>query len=169
MSMMKNIGEGSAISCKYEWKICNFFSYSGKDSKYRSPNFHLSNSAWYIQINPNGKTAFNSTEYVSLFLYRDTDSTTDTSPVTVDFSIGIKTVNNAIVNELKATHTFNVNDDWGWHEFIEKSLLLRTKSEMVPSDILTIICCVETNNTAVSALHASEYKIWSMSVKDYLI
>lgn len=160
MSTMKNIGEGSTISCKYEWKICNFFSYSGKDTMYRSSNFHLSNSAWYIQINPNGKSTFNSTEYVSLFLHRDTDSdTTDTSPVTVMFSIGIKTVNNVIMNELKATHTFNVNDDWGWHEFVEKSLLSRAKAEMVPSDILTIICCVETNDAAVPILHASKYKI----------
>ena len=151
MSCSKEVGEISGEnSFKLEWKIDNFFSYSEEDIRLKSPDF-LACTVWYIQIAPNGLTKHSSNGHVSLYLYSRSEL-----PKTVEYRLGIKTVNNTIDYEKVDVHTF-CNLGRGYHWFLKRSDLLQRKSELVPSGSLTVACTVTGKNN-VSDLDSSKYK-----------
>lgn len=136
MSNEKKIGEISEVNGKValEWDIANFFSYT-EEVEYISPDFHTLNLTWRIKIWPNGRISNNSVGHVSLYLHRVDHGASKS----VDFSMGIKSKNQRIVNMCKTTWQ---SDDggWGWPKFIEKSKLQQEKENLVPWGILTVVC-----------------------------
>ena len=153
MSSGEEIGLVSVKNCKLEWKIDNFFSYNEEDLQLNSPDFLVLNTMWYIQICPNGSTRHNSKGCVSLYMYRKDDK----DPQTVEYRLGIKNVNNTVECELIDVATISTSG-WGYHKFIKRSDLLQRKSELVPSDILTVTCTIMMKNNT-SDLDSSKYKI----------
>lgn len=158
---MTEKGKLSEISWKFDWQIENFSSIT--DESYLSPVFHVSDSSWYIEIRKKYPPKINQTKrkrkdqsypnYVSIYLKREDNGT----PEDASFRIGIKTVNKAIEFEKTGAH-YVFGDGWGWDEFIETSELLRRRTELVPSGILTITCFVMVKSTQPD-LDLSKYKV----------
>lgn len=136
MSSEKKIGKISKISGKVslEWEISNFFSYTEDNSKYVSPDFHALNLTWRFAVYPNGRNVDKSTGHVSLYLNRIDNGALKF----VDFSFGIKTRKQLIVNKLETAWKTN-NLGWGFSRFIQKSKLQQEKENLVPSGTLTVI------------------------------
>lgn len=123
-------------------------------------------SSWYIEICKKYPPKVNQTKrrrkdencpnYVSIFLIRKVNGTSEDA----SFRIGIKTVNKAIEFEKVAAHYVfgNKNFGFGWDDFIDLSELLRRRTELVPSGILTITCFVMIKSTEPD-LDLSKYKV----------
>lgn len=157
MSSVKEIGIISKASGKhsFEWEIHNFFSYTEENVEYRSPDLHALNFTWKIEIWPNGRTCRNCVGSVSLYAYRIDDG----DPKTVDFSFGIKTKNQLIVNKHETSGKPS-NLGLGWHKFIQQSQLQQEKDNLVPSGNLTIIWSVNSKDDEQEFnMNESKYKL----------
>lgn len=156
---MTEKGKLSEISWKFDWQIENFFSITNEI--FWSPVFHVSDSSWYIRICNKYPPKINQTKrrrkdqhypnYLSIYLHREDNGT----PVDASFRIGIKKVNKAI-EQVSARKVFG--DSWGWPDLIDRSELLRRRTELVPSGILTITCFVMVKSTEPD-LDLSKYKV----------
>lgn len=136
---MGKIGDISETKGKItiEWRIKNFSSLQHEiDVWYESPNFYFSGASWSIVLYPNGETQYESNGWLGLYLMRWSSG----SPVTLDYTLGLRSIDNK--NDVLITDTadFHENEDgWGMRKVILKTELMDRKSELLPSDILTVV------------------------------
>lgn len=157
MTSVKQIGVISKTSGKvaFEWEIHDFFSYTEENVQYLSPHLHALNLTWQIAIWPNGRTRHNCVGYISLYVYRIDNG----DPMTVDFSFGIKTKDQLIVNKFETSWKCS-DKGLGWHKFIQKSELQQLKENLVPSGNLTVIWSVTSKAEEQEFnMNESKYKI----------
>lgn len=146
---MTEIGKDFEISSTFVWEI-DFSSHVKDDSQCKSPNFHVSDLDFYIQIG-SGSQPDGLKENISIFLfdYKETS--------TVVFRLHIKTANSTIGKELTEHHNFAVAG-CGSSVLIKRSELLKRMSELVPSGTLTVTCFVKVKKCS-PCLFSSEYKV----------
>lgn len=121
---------------KFEWKISNFFSLSEtKISYYSSPSFVFANSSLHLDLYPSGYRKAKS-GFLSVYLVNE-----GKIPLHVKMTLCIKNADGTMVGG--GTEDIKLGDNWGYHSFYEKSSLEKNKSELVSSDILTIVCILE--------------------------
>lgn len=134
-----------------EWSIKNFFSLSDTDGVcYSSPDFSFNGDKWYLGIYPNGSQFTGSSEHIDLGLGQHLISTS----VYLEISFSLKTVEKE-KNKKKHVKYFGDNNIYNaFHRFISRSELLRRQSELVPQDVLTVVCKIKK---ASSARYGSKY------------
>lgn len=159
MSDYEKVGE---MSYKYEWAIPNFCFHFVKDSaKCRSPDFRASNTTWFIVIDPNTDVTEHSTGYLSLYLYRDVSK----GPTVINFTCGIKTVDQSVINEFKGTFGKREKRDasLGWSKFIARSRLMDRLSKFLPSNTLTVVCSIEEKDSPTDLI-TGEYENLNITI-----
>lgn len=135
----------------FEWKINNFFSLSGENGKnYSSPLFSFANESWHLNVCPNGDPKYHAVGYISVYLHREVSGL---SIINLSWSFGLKTFDGKKVHEQHHTGVFSEDGKgYGSPGLLKRSTLLERKSELVPSDILTIVFTVDycsiSNNVA---------------------
>lgn len=135
MSSLGVIGELG--ESKFEWKIADFFSLSAtKESSYTSPSFVFANTSLHLWIYPAGNVAAKS-GFLSLFLVNESKN-----PFHVNMALHIKKVDGTIL-ELTAAMDVYIKTSMGYNNLYQKSSLKQNKSELVPSNILTIVCILK--------------------------
>lgn len=139
MSLIEEVGMLSdPNSTLVEWTISNVSTYLKKHVWLKSPDFHISNYFWYLIMVPNDASL---KEFVGLY-FCENEKCAPLSPYKtyVDFTFGIKTVDDEIVNEYSFSWEQN-KDGWvGLEKFIKKSDLFKKKQDLMPSDTLTVTC-----------------------------
>lgn len=125
----------------FEWQIDDFFSLPEEDGETCfSPNFSIAGESWCFFINPNGKSAINSVGYVGAYLQRNEDL----PYISLVWSFGVKTSEGKKDKEMKFSHVFHEESlGYGFAKFLKRSELFEKKSELVPSDVLTLVCDIE--------------------------
>lgn len=133
-----------------EWSISNFDSLSDEaDKYYASPSFYFNGSSWYLKIYPNGRNADKSVGYLGLCLIRLSPG----PPNSVDFSVGVKTLYGKRDRERLYTcicdsfgsryvpkcFISQYGTPWG----ISRSQLFERKSELMPFNVLTMLCTLK--------------------------
>ena len=167
--MADEAGTLYATATGFEWKIDNFFHFSenGNVYSYSSPFFSHYGESWYLAIDPNGMCYNDSLGYVNLHLVNESLN----SPITVDFTLALKTSNGERYLEKGFTKTFKKGK--AQHhaiQFISRSDLEGKKTDLVPSGVLTVVCTFKTSKSDgnasksdidinISALKKSHYKI----------
>lgn len=138
----------------YEWKIGNFYQLLGEtqiiDTCYESPKFCFSGACWEIWIYLNGETKYKTSGWIGLYLVKMSTG----SPVTVDFSLGLKTIDGKTDSNLTTTYEYVFNKSngrYGWYRFISRSSLMEKKSKLCPSDDLTVICFLKGSERNVDS------------------
>lgn len=144
---METLGEINIVwkELDIEWKIKNFFSLSRKKLFYDSPLFSFAGDPWRLQIYPNGDSDDETDGYIDLLLFRENSS----PPIIVDFSFALKPVdgNGKKHEEKRLTSVFDENSIIdGVYKFISRFELLERRKELVPSDILTVICNLKSSS-----------------------
>ncbi|XP_057324124.1 speckle-type POZ protein-like A [Microplitis mediator] len=133
---------------EYEWEIKNISSLlkkiEGDSTILKSSEFSTGakiDDKWSIELHlNNGTSPVYSEKYISLFLYNLTDYTVTAE---VKFAM-IHTVQYSgsteqyIVFQENFKHEFKMNGGQGCDEFIQKEYLLKTKSSLIPDDVLTV-------------------------------
>lgn len=142
---MAEIGGLSEIGGEvtFEWKIEAFSSLAVEiDTFYNSPKFYFSNASWNLKIYPNGEKEHETEGSIGLYLMKKSSD----SPVTLNYTIGLKTVDGKKEANQNYTYIFH-HKDWGYgrRNLISRSDLLNKKSELLPSDVLTITCTMKNN------------------------
>lgn len=125
----------------FEWKIDNFFSLSKEDGKsYDSPMFSFADESWYLTVYPNGDPYDSAVGYISVYLFSP-----DPQFINLSWSFGIKTFDGKKVHEEHHTFVFGEDDTTGYgsEKLLKRCTLLERKSELVPSNILTIVLTVD--------------------------
>lgn len=134
------IGEVKKIPTEYdiEWSIQNFFSLSKEcNNYYYSPPFSFEGTSWYFQIFPNGNKV---SGVVSLYLYRDSAN----PPIRLEYTFGIKTLNGKKDSVKYISYVFQkAHQGYGEQSFLLRSNLLERKSDLMPADVLTIVCSLK--------------------------
>lgn len=126
----------------FEWQIENFLSLPEEDGKsYTSPSFSFAGEFWHLRIYPHGESENDSVEYVGLYLIRNMSI----HPITLVLFLGIKTVDQKKEHEMQIICVFDEkNGGYGTSKLLKRSTLAEKKSEFVPSDVLTIVCTVDS-------------------------
>lgn len=127
----------------FEWEIDNFFSLSTEDVKsYDSPLIEFANESWYLTVYPNGDPEDDTVGYIEVYLFRDFPGL---PLINVSWSFGLKTFDGEKVHEQR--HTFAFGEDhcigYGSKKLLKRFTLLERKSELVPSNILTIVLTID--------------------------
>ena len=122
-----------------QWKIIEFFSIS--EEVCISRFFSFTNECWYLRMYPNGNKRISGTNgCISVYLCRKSSI----SPIKLKFSLSVKATAKEKVSETHQTYIFRVAEEGcGVHKLISKLELLEKKSELMPSDILTILCTLK--------------------------
>lgn len=132
---------------EFQWKIEDFYQLCREneiDTCYESSKFYFSGTCWELWIYPNGETKYNTRGWIGLYLVRMSTG----SPVTVDFSLGLKAVDGKTEcnGTIKYEYVFNKsNGRYGYYKFISRSTLMERKSKLCPSDNLTVICSLKSS------------------------
>lgn len=121
----------------FEWKIDNFFSLSEKI--YVSPSFLIAGESFCLCIYPNEDNS------VEVYLRRKLDGPS----INLAWSFGMKTTKGKEDHERKFTCVFKKAEGYGTPEFLKRSELSEKKSELVPSDVLTIVCHIECHSKSI--------------------
>lgn len=139
---MEKIGDLSETKGEItiEWRIKDFSSLHHEIGKhYESPKFYFCGASWTIWLYPNGDTE-ESKDWLSLYVVRKSNG----SPVTLDYTLGLKSIDKKNDVLLTDTDDFHgIDYGWGMREVILKTELMNKKSELLPSDILTVICSLK--------------------------
>lgn len=163
----------------FEWKLKDFFSLSADvDDFYCSPSFHFVGASWFLKIFPNGQTKASLDDlylddnaktngYIDLYLFYDSPG----FPINLEYSLGIKSLNKEIeeyadngIFRSMGGHSYVKGH--GCTNFIKRSKLLERKAELVPSDILSIVCKLKHPNTfTVGESFSNTYFLKSMQEK----
>ena len=144
---MVTIGKVHNVSKKldFEWRIDNFFSISERVEKhFFSPSFLLAGEFWKLKIYPNGKKY---SGFVSLYLLRNYTyfNGSEDPTISVEWSFSLETCDKKRAHEIQLEYEFDYTDEeYGIPKFLERSLLLEKKSELVPSGNLTLVCTVKS-------------------------
>lgn len=113
-----------------EWKISNFFSLLKYDY-FKSPIFCLGNGSWYLKMFPICTTE----EFMRLYLCNAT-----VREYPVEYTFGLEKGDGSVEQLMKGILKGNQNSQsTSEAEFLKKTEVHQRKSELVPSDILTII------------------------------
>lgn len=123
----------------FEWQIDGFFSLPEDGKGCYSPTFSFAREAWYLRIWRNGDSEENWPGYVGANLYRDSDG----PPINLSWSLAVKTTHGNIDKGCHFTHVFKKAEGWGIPIFLKRSELSEKKSELVPSDVLTLVCHID--------------------------
>lgn len=166
---MTEVGELSETSgdIKVEWEIKDFFSLSQETDKYyHSPKFYFSGTSWQIQISPKSEVHDASGDWIGLYLTRMANGL----PVAVTFSLRFKNVDEKGNPCIRSANTFNGKGNaWGHPKFMSRSMLMERKSQIIPADVLTVICTLkndESNNVTGKSLIEKE-KLEESSIGEY--
>lgn len=130
----------------FEWEIMDFLSLSNKiDIHYESPKFYFSGTSWQIWIYPNGEdTDYKSDGWIGIYIIR----TSTGSPVSVNYTLGLKTVDGNKDPFICNTKVFHEKDSGtGASQFISRSVLMGKKSVLTPSDVLTVTCTLKNSES----------------------
>lgn len=128
-----------------EWRIDSFSSLSEEPGSslvlnYCSPNFSFSGEPWFLGIWPNGWSGTDSSGYVNLCLCKGFNN----SSIKQEFSVSLKTVKGEKENEEHCTKVFDKGNRWHrFNRFIARSELLRRRSELMPHDVMTVVCIMK--------------------------
>lgn len=140
---MATIGKVQSIKREFnfEWQIENFLSLPEEDGKsYTSPSFSFAGESWHLRIYPHGELENNSVAYVGVYLIRNMS----VHPITLALFLGIKAVDGEKEHEIQIICVFDKeNDGYGTSKLLKRSTLSQKKSEIVPSDVLTIVCTID--------------------------
>lgn len=143
---MEPVGEVNDLAKEFnfEWKIDNFFSLSKEYGKkyYTSPLFSFGDESWYLTVYPNGDPNDDTVGYISVYLYT---ASSDPPFINLSWSFGIKTFDGKKVHEEHHTFVFGEDDTAGYgsEKLLKRCTLLERKSELVPSNILTIVLTID--------------------------
>lgn len=143
MSQIGNLREYPG-EITFEWEIVDFFSLSNeKDIHYESPRFCFSGASWQIWLYPNGEeTRCKSNGWIGLYITRKSSG----SPVSLNYSLGFKTFDGRKDPFSSGTKVFcEKGSGFGASKFISRSVFMEKKSELTPSDVLTVICILKTS------------------------
>ena len=139
------IGEVKGIKggMEIEWKIADFFSLpEAVDARYDSPDFYFAGTSWYLTLYPFGKTSNQSVGKVGCYLNKHHLFRS----VNLDVQIGLKRKDGTFDEECSYTKTFDENSKgYGCGNITSRSNLLSRRSDLVPSDALTVICRLTEN------------------------
>ncbi|XP_008556025.2 speckle-type POZ protein B isoform X1 [Microplitis demolitor] len=129
----------------YEWKINEFVSFLESYKNCRdygelnSPKFSTGskmNDSWYLQLQlERDEQTKNKKKWISIFLNLFSETNTKTRTHCVFFIMDIKK-EKKYLNEFNTI--FGIEKCWGYSKFIEIEELLKSKSELLPSDTLTL-------------------------------
>ena len=120
-----------------EWRIDNFLSLPHAGDFYISPTFFFADSYWCLNVYPNGSAEYNSEGYISLFLYRKSAG----PQMDLECHFSLKTVDPKEDGEKQFAHVFiKRKKGYGVPFFLSRSELKKRKSELLSSDIFTILC-----------------------------
>lgn len=143
---MATIGEIDIVWKEFdiEWKIKNFFSLSRKNAVfYSSPLFSFAGGPWYLQIYPNGESDDETDGYIDLLLCRENSN----PPIIRKFSFALKTMDGMKHQEKHLTCIFDESSMInGVYKFISRFELLERRNELVPADILTVVCNLNSSS-----------------------
>lgn len=126
-----------------EWKVKNFMSLSDEyNTYYDSHTFYFSGTSWELRIYPNGETENKSDGWLGLYIMRKSIG----SPVTLRISFALKKSDGNKDHECNiGPVTIDKKIGRGWHKMLLRSVLMERKTELIPSDELTIICTLRNN------------------------
>lgn len=148
---MEIIGELSEFSV--EWTIKEFFSLPAeKDRFYESPVFSFADTFWRLRIYPNGRkkdiakdgTVINSEGFIGLYLFRASSG----PPINLHFSLGLKTLDEKVSPMRNFSYNFEMTQGFGNFKILNRSTLLKIKSRLVPSGVLTVVCKMKYPKTS---------------------
>lgn len=109
------------------------------DKHYESPKFYFCGASWTIRFYPNGETQDESNGWLSLYVVRKSSG----SPVTLDYSLGFKSIDGENDVLETSTNDFHEKEDGWGKSIILKTVLIEKKPELIPSDILTVVCSLK--------------------------
>lgn len=141
---MEKIGEVNrtpATICEFEWTIPDIVLLLQEENVYYySPFFSFAGTTWYIGIYPNGFRS-KSLGYIFLNLSR----TCCVPPISVDVSFAIKDVDGTKYEEAYYTKHIieNGHEIYGIERYLLTSDLLEKKSQLLPFNVLTIVCTIK--------------------------
>lgn len=122
-----------------EWRIKNFFSSLKIDHAfYWSPPFSYAGHTWELWICRYGYKLGKS--FIELCLKRRSTG----PPICQEFSVALKTRNGQKDFERHFTDVFKEKNDFLSPHCISKSELLRRRRELVPSEVLTVVCTLKS-------------------------
>lgn len=144
---MTTIGEIKKIKKEFdldiEWNIKNFLSLSKKDGYFAwSDGFVFNDQTWVLVIYPNGASWDNSQGYISLGLCRSIGP-----EIRQEFFLSLKAVNGKNDYERHCTEMFQDLKAHVIPQFISRPELTRQESELLPSDVLTVICTMKSSKS----------------------
>lgn len=128
-----------------EWTIKDFSSlHQLIDVPYESPKFYFCGASWSIWLYPNGETRNESNGWLSLYLMRLSSG----SPVTLTYSFCLESYNGYHNVNITEIGDFNEKEAGkGKSKVILNTSFMEKKSQLIPSDILTVVCCLKNNKT----------------------
>lgn len=142
---MAKIGDLCEIrgELKIEWKIKNFMSLSDEyNTYYDSHTFYFSGTSWELRIYPNGETENKSDGWLGLYIIRKSVG----APVTLHISFSLKKADGNKDHEFNSKPvTIDKRIAKGLDKMLLRSELMERKTELIPSDELTIICTLRNN------------------------
>ena len=143
MATCKGVGKVEVVpyEIKYiEWRIPDFFG-DQTDYIYESPTFCTKDASWYLHLWP-----WNS-NHESMLINIWNDATVEYS---LGYCFGLKKCDGTI-EELVCGTMKKQSSCSNWESLIKKTELFRRKTELLPSDILIVICTMKWE-TALSQL-----------------
>lgn len=125
----------------FKWEIDDFFSLPEEDGKkYPSPSFSFGGESWHLEIYPHGQSKNNSVGYIDVYLSRNLPG----PPFSVVCSLGIKICDGKRDVTKQFTYVYQkAIRIRGFRKLFRRSILSKKRSELVPSDVLTIVCKVD--------------------------
>lgn len=152
---MGTVGELSENPGEFaiEWRIKDFFSPLPEiDTSYFSPVFTFAGASWKFEIFPNGRKECymsdgktkNTEGTIALYLHRQSSG----PPINLEYSLGLKMLDGNENHKRHLTYNFEKKIGYGFAEFLSISKILEKKSELVPSDALTVVCKMKYPKTA---------------------
>lgn len=139
---MAPVGIVDKVSKVFEWRIPHFFSLlEGKDKHVNSHSFSFAGEFWYLSIFLDGRQADKEpVRCIGITLARYCSG----PAINLDYSLSLKTSKGEIVNELHHQKSFTKSRvAAGSFRHISKDELSARKSELLPSDILTVLCTIK--------------------------
>lgn len=147
-NLMEDIGDVCEIrgEVTFEWQVKDFSSLSEKNKYYTSSKFYFCGASWLLKLFPNGMPEEERTDgWIGVFLIK---TSSDTS-VTLDYSLGLKTIDKKIDSEVDISHVFDrKNSGRGIPKLLQRSILFEKKSNLLLlSDTLTVICTTKNSDS----------------------
>lgn len=129
----------------FEWKIKDFLSLPDeKNVFYYSSTFYFADASWNLKIYPFGVAENQSEGYIGLYLLKRSYS----RPISVNYTMGLKTLDRNKDPNHNFSYVFDQKDSgYGTPKLISRSALSEKKSDLTPSDILTVICTLKHNES----------------------